>query len=80
MDRGRFLSITFGLFLIILISLCIAFFLVPDSVPLSVFGHVTVLGECDLVGDNIPCGSVTLSEVVSLINHWAGGMLLSAML
>lgn len=33
----------------------------------------TIQEECDLVGDNPPCGEVTLSEVISLINIWAQG-------
>jgi hypothetical protein len=34
----------------------------------------SVLGEsCALAGDNPPCGEVSLSEVVSLINNWAQG-------
>jgi hypothetical protein len=34
---------------------------------------VTVFGDCDLVGDNPPCDSVSLSEVVSLVGQWIGG-------
>ena len=51
MDRARFLLIVSGLLAIVFVSLGIVFFLVPDSVPRGVFGHVTVLGDCDLVGD-----------------------------
>jgi hypothetical protein len=73
MDRARFLFIVSGLFLVVVLALGLIFFLVPDSVPKGIFGHVTVLGECDLVGDNPPCGTVSLSEVVSLINQWIAG-------
>ncbi|MBN2251440.1 MAG: PQQ-binding-like beta-propeller repeat protein [Candidatus Altiarchaeota archaeon] len=30
-------------------------------------------GECELAGDEPPCGEVTLSEVVSHINSWSSG-------
>jgi hypothetical protein len=83
MDRGGFLFIVSGLLLIVVLSLGIVFFLVPDSVPRGVFGLVTVSdssgdsfyasGNCSLVGDNEPCDSVSLSEIVSLINQWARG-------
>lgn len=33
----------------------------------------STLGQCDLAGDDPPCGYVTLSEVVSLINDWSSG-------
>jgi WD40 repeat protein len=33
----------------------------------------TIPGECDLLGDNPPCGEVTLSEVIDFINLWAQG-------
>jgi hypothetical protein len=59
------------------------FFLVPDSVPRGLFGLVTdsvssgdyftASGNCTLVGDDPPCGTVTLFEVVTLINQWSGG-------
>jgi hypothetical protein len=73
MDRARFLFIVSGLFLVVVLALGLMFFLVPGSVPKGIFGHVTVSGDCALVGDNPPCGTVALSEVVSLINQWVGG-------
>jgi PKD repeat protein len=83
MERSRFLFIVSGLFLLVVLSLGLVFFLVPDSVPRGLFGLVTVpeqsddsvteSGNCTLVGDNPPCGTVALSEIVSLINQWAGG-------
>jgi hypothetical protein len=83
MDRGRFLSIVSSLFLLVIVTLGLVFIISPGSAPKGVFGLVTVsdspddlvagFGECALVGDNIPCDSVSLSEVVSLINQWARG-------
>jgi len=31
----------------------------------------TIAGECTLVGDTEPCGTITLSEVIDLISLWA---------
>jgi hypothetical protein len=83
MERRRFWSIVFGLLFVVTIFLGFVLFLVPDSVPRGVFGLVTeseasgdfvaASGECALVGDNPPCGSVDLREIVSLINLWARG-------
>ena len=33
----------------------------------------TVPDECELIGDCSPCGEVTLSEVVNIINLWSDG-------
>jgi hypothetical protein len=43
------------------------------STSTSTSTTTTVPGECPTKGDAPPCGIVTLSEVVSLINQWAGG-------
>jgi hypothetical protein len=83
MTLERFWFIASGSFLIVFLALGLVVFLVPDSVPRGVFGLVTeseasgdfvaASGECALVGDNPPCGSVDLREIVSLINLWARG-------
>ena len=33
----------------------------------------TTTSACTLAGDNPPCGTVTLSEVVAFINKWSSG-------
>ncbi len=42
------------------------------STSTSTSTTTTVAGECTLVGDEAPCNTVTLSEVIDLINLWAG--------
>jgi hypothetical protein len=83
MEGRRFWFIVSGLFLLVVLALGLISFLVPDSVSRGIFGLVIVSewsddsfmlsGECTLIGDNPPCGTVTLSEVVSLINQWVSG-------
>jgi hypothetical protein len=83
MNKRRFWFIVSGLFLVVAAALGLMVFLVPESIPRGLFGHVTgpkqsdepflSSGECALVGDNPPCDIVALYEVVSLINQWAGG-------
>jgi parallel beta-helix repeat protein len=83
MEGRRFLTIVLGLFLLVVVVLGLVFFLAPDTFSRGIFGFVAVSepsnnfvsasGNCSLVGDNPPCDSVALSELVSLINQWVGG-------
>jgi hypothetical protein len=44
-----------------------------DNIAITGDNSVLVGASCPLIGDFPPCGTITLSEVVSLINLWSTG-------